>query len=77
MTEIAHLLLFWPEPPFSSRLGLALLILVLPAHGVLWRRTGHSPLWALFMFLPVTGLAAVYVLAFKSWPILDRTRRGR
>ena len=39
--------------------------------GRIVRRTGNSPLWAVFFFVPIANLLALWVLAFVRWPSTD------
>ncbi len=36
------------------------------------RRTGHSPLWCLLWFVPLANVIALWVFAFKPWPVDTR-----
>jgi hypothetical protein len=51
----------------------ALLAIPVPFARIL-TRTGHSPLWCLLYFLPLVNLIALWILAFKSWPIDNKIR---
>lgn len=42
---------------------------VVPASLIL-KRTGHSPWWSLLYFIPLVGLAGMWVLAFARWPAM-------
>jgi hypothetical protein len=54
-------------------------ILILLIIGLLWaipiaklfERVGYSPWWAVFGFIPIVGVALVWVLAFSPWRIAD------
>jgi hypothetical protein len=35
--------------------------------GMVLKRTGHSPWWALLCFIPVAALLGLWVMAFTSW----------
>jgi hypothetical protein len=48
-------------------------LLVVP-YWKLWRRTGHSGLWALLMLVPLVNLISLWVLAFKDWPAMRGPR---
>ena len=39
----------------------------------IWSRTGHSGFWGLLAVIPLANLVALWILAFKKWPIDDRT----
>lgn len=47
---------------------IAILGIVVP-YGKLWARTGHSPFWAILIFVPFVNWISLWVLAFKKWPI--------
>ena len=48
-------------------------ILVIPFYQ-LWKRTGHSGWISLLMLVPLVNLVMLYVLAFKAWPIEDKSK---
>jgi len=41
-------------------------LFAIPA-GMVLKRTGHSPWWALLCFIPVAALVGLWVLAFIPW----------
>ena len=41
-------------------------LFAIPA-GIVLKRTGHSPWWALLCFIPIAALLGLWVLAFTSW----------
>ncbi|HUO03050.1 MAG TPA: hypothetical protein VMU31_09740 [Rhizomicrobium sp.] len=41
-------------------------LFAIPA-GLVLKRTGHSPWWALLCFIPVAALLGLWVMAFTSW----------
>lgn len=52
-------------------LGLVVYAVVIAApHARIWRRSGHSPWWALLMLVPVLNVLALWVLALKPWPAM-------
>jgi hypothetical protein len=53
---------------FHSLAIIMLLSFLVPTAMIL-KRTGHHPLWCLLWLFPPAGVAAVWVLAFKAWPI--------
>ncbi len=57
---------FFPLLPLFG--FLLFVVLIIPPYWRLWRRTGHHGAWSLFLLLPVTNIAALYLLAFKRWP---------
>ncbi|WP_208351243.1 hypothetical protein [Pseudaestuariivita rosea] len=44
------------------------IVLSIVPYWILWKRTGHSGAWSLFLLLPVTGIVSYWILAFKEWP---------
>ena len=48
------------------------IVLVIPSWRI-FKQTGMSPAWSLFVFLPGIGLLVIYLLlAFAPWSALDR-----
>jgi hypothetical protein len=47
--------------------SIAELLVAIPA-GIVLKRIGFSSWWALFCFVPVAALFAVWLLAFIRWP---------
>jgi len=45
------------------------LALVLLPFGNLLKRTGHQAAWCLFFVVPFVNLIALWIFAFKPWPI--------
>ncbi len=45
-----------------------IIILLIPIFRIL-RRTGHAPLWSLLFVIPLVNVVALWVFAFKRWPI--------
>jgi hypothetical protein len=39
-------------------------------------KTGHSPLWALILLVPVAVVVGLWVLAYKRWPRIDGDPAG-
>lgn len=52
--------------PFFSFIMVGALLFAIPA-GVVLKRTGHSPWWALLCFIPIAALVGLWVLAFTAW----------
>jgi len=50
---------------------LFILALIIPI-GKILRRTGHNSAWCLLFFFPLANFIALWVFAFKPWPI-DRS----
>jgi hypothetical protein len=48
-----------------------ILVIAVPIGRILGR-AGFSPWWAIVYFVPLLGLAALWVFAFSAWPALDR-----
>jgi hypothetical protein len=42
-------------------------VIVVPIVKLL-RRTGHHPLWSLFVIFPALNVIAFWIFAFKPWP---------
>lgn len=60
-------------PPWLSHLIVSLVVLyTLCVWGLVLARTGRSPLWALLLLLPYVAIAGLWVLAYRSWPKIDR-----
>lgn len=58
-------------PPWLSHLVASLTITyTLCIFGVVFLRTGRSPLWAFVFLLPYVGVVALWILAFTRWPAL-------
>jgi len=58
-----------PMPLDTSMLVILMVaeaLFAIPA-GMVLKRTGHSPWWALLCFIPVAALAGLWVLAFIPW----------
>ena len=53
---------FWFVLPFW------VVIILIPIFKVL-KRTGHAPVWSILFVIPLVNVAALWVFAFKSWPI--------
>ncbi len=47
--------------------GLVEVLVAIPV-GLILRRTGLSPWWALLCFVPVAALLGLWLLAFMRWP---------
>jgi hypothetical protein len=45
-----------------------LVIIIIP-FGKLLKRTGHNSTWSICFVIPLVNLVALYVFAFKRWPI--------
>jgi uncharacterized membrane protein YhaH (DUF805 family) len=58
------------QMPFDTSMLAFLMVgealFAIPA-GMVLKRTGHSPWWALLCFIPVAAMAGLWVLAFTSW----------
>jgi hypothetical protein len=56
-------------PPFSQTdliiLFFVSLLIAIPS-GILLKRTGHSPLWAILVFFPPLAVIGLWVLALKG-----------
>lgn len=52
---------------------LFILALAIPV-GKILKRTGHNSAWCLFSFVPFANIIALWVFAFKPWPI-DRSAK--
>jgi hypothetical protein len=44
--------------------------------GVVLKRIGYSPWWALLCFIPILALLSLWLLAFTRWPRDGEERRG-
>ena len=59
-----------PMMPISASMFMFMtvgeLLFAIPA-GLVLKRTGHSPWWALLCFIPVAAMLGLWVLAFASW----------
>ena len=42
---------------------------VVISFGKILKRTGHAPAWSLLTLLPPCGIIALWIFAFKPWPI--------
>jgi hypothetical protein len=40
------------------------------------KRTGHSPLWSLTLFVPLAAYFGLWIFAFKRWPVDDNLDRA-
>jgi hypothetical protein len=58
---------------FHWLIVLFIISVVVPVGRIL-RRTGHNPAWALLFFFPLANFIALWVFAFKPWPIVDTTK---
>ena len=58
-----------PTPPFSQNdliiLFVASLLIAIPS-GMLLKRTGHNPLWAILVFFPPLAVLGLWVLALRG-----------
>jgi hypothetical protein len=56
-------------PPFSATdllsLFIASLLIAIPA-GMLLKKTGHNPFWALLVFFPPLAVIGLWVLALRT-----------
>lgn len=52
---------------FMTAVAIAELLLAIPV-GVILKRAGFSPLWAILAFVPALGIPALWLLAFIRWP---------
>ncbi len=59
----------WGQPVAILCVSLLFLIIVLLPFGILLKRTGHHPAWCFFFIIPCVNLIALWILAFKRWPI--------
>jgi len=50
-----------------------IIILLIPIFRIL-KRTGHSPVWSLLFVIPLVNVLALWVFAFKRWPV-DQTQQ--
>ncbi len=48
-------------------MGVTTLLLIIPI-GLVLRRVGFSPAWALLGFIPALGFPALWIFAFIRWP---------
>ena len=52
------------------------LLLAIPGWKI-FKQTGMSPAWSLFVFLPGLGFLVIYlILAFARWPALEAQQAG-
>jgi len=47
-------------------------IVVVPFYQI-WKRTGHNGWIALLMLVPLVNVIMLYVIAFKQWPIEQKS----
>ncbi len=47
-------------------------IVVVPFYQI-WKRTGHNGWIALLMLVPLVNIVMLYVIAFKQWPIEQKS----
>ncbi|MBB5722169.1 uncharacterized protein (DUF983 family) [Loktanella ponticola] len=47
-------------------------IVVVPFYQI-WKRTGHNGWIALLMLVPLVNVVMLYVIAFKQWPIEQKS----
>jgi uncharacterized membrane protein YhaH (DUF805 family) len=56
--------------PFSTSSIVIMLVFLalfaIPA-GIVLRRTGHSPWWALLCFVPIAAMLGLWVMALTRW----------
>lgn len=45
-----------------------IVIILFPIVRIL-KRTGHAPLWSVLFVIPLVNVVALWVFAFKRWPI--------
>ena len=48
---------------------LIIALMVFVPFGKILSRTGHSPLWAILLIIPIVNWVVIWVFAFKKWPI--------
>lgn len=70
MQSIGEQLFFLGDmAPWLSHLIVSLVITyTLCIFGLVFLRTGRSPLWALVFLIPYAGVIALWVLAYVRWP---------
>ena len=52
-------------------LAIYLIVTGIPTARIL-RRTGYSRWWTLLYFIPLVNIVALWVLAYRRWPAVDR-----
>jgi hypothetical protein len=52
-------------------LAIYLIVTGIPTARIL-ARTGYSRWWTLFYFIPLVNIVALWVLAYRRWPSVDR-----
>ena len=61
----------------SILLAFVVLVFIAVLFGVIFRKAGRSPAWAVLMFVPLVNLLVMIWFAFSEWPIqkeLDRLK---
>lgn len=58
----------WTTMAFWVAMLFWLLVIIVPIVKVL-KRTGHSRAWAILFAVPLVNVIALWVFAFKRWPI--------
>ena len=66
MFDYQHVLTFTVQQ-LMTFVAVAELLLAIPL-GLILKRLGYSPLWALLAFFPALGMPCLWLLAFIRWP---------
>jgi hypothetical protein len=57
----------FPMQQLMTAVAIAELLLAIP-FGIVLKRLGFNPLWAVLTFIPALGLPALWLFAFIRWP---------
>jgi len=57
------------SPYLYIALALFWIAIILLPFAKLLKRTGHKPAWSVFFVIPLVNVVALWIFAFRSWPI--------